>query len=454
MRRRFSKTFKIVIGIIASLVVLILLVFVIGWITDLISKPSIRKAADEARLYFVSLKRDEPGNAWDYYSEAVKKCKTIETGEILGKYRDGRKEATPAVMKVILDNLDVIEKIEEGAKQDYYCYPYDYEKGILIEFPDFMSFRKAAELVASKSLYDLENGRTDVALDELFSVMTFGKQIATGAPMLIDQMMGTIVVDRALKILEMGIASGTFSEGQLENISEFLDDLEKHWPMLAYAFGSEVKLSQLSLGANAGKDVVSTVVWGNEKSGGGFVRMFLLRLLCWRSFFSPYRSIHKSLAFMEAFSSDLEKIERDILEGEKDKRLEEQEMAALNKRIDDYKRGNFFFRITAPNYETMLERKLMYITEIRIAIVSSQIETYRFRRGRFPQNLSEIAESMLVDFNTGKLWQYTKYGDSVTVFSPGPDLESKKDDITISLSKMGIKKFLERKRKHQTVQSK
>jgi len=453
MHRRFSKTFKIIIGIIASLLVLILLVFVIGWVTDLISKPAIKKAADEARLYFVSLKRDDPGNAWDYYSEAVKKCKAVESTKILSKYLDGIIEITPAVMKAILDNLDVVEKIEEGAKQDYYYYPYNYEKGILIEFPDFTSFRKAAELVASKSLYDLESGRGDVALDELFSVMTFGKHVATGAPMLLDQITGTIIVDRALKILEMGIASGTFDEGQLENISEFLDDLEKHWPMLAYAFSSEVKLSQLSLEANAGKEVMLAAIWGNRESGGGFVRMFLLRLLCWRSFFSPYRSIYKSLAFMEAFSSDLEKTERDILEGKKDNTSKKQEVDALNKGIEDFKRRNFFFRITAPNYENMLKRKFVYITKLRIAIASSQIETYKLRRGRFPQNLSEIAESMLVDFNTGKLLQYTNYGDSVTLFSPGPDLERIRDNVTISLNHLGIRKFLERKRKNQPVQS-
>ncbi|GAJ22062.1 unnamed protein product, partial [marine sediment metagenome] len=69
--RRFSKGFQVIICIIGSLVGLILLLFVLGLITDWFTHPSIERAGKEALKDLMSLKRDEPGNAWNYYSAAI-----------------------------------------------------------------------------------------------------------------------------------------------------------------------------------------------------------------------------------------------------------------------------------------------------------------------------------------------------------------------------------------------
>ena len=71
MARRFSKTFKAIIGTFLAIVGLILLVLLIGVIVDKVTQPSIKRAGDEALEYLTNLNRAEPGNSWDFYSVAI-----------------------------------------------------------------------------------------------------------------------------------------------------------------------------------------------------------------------------------------------------------------------------------------------------------------------------------------------------------------------------------------------
>ncbi|MBA7594558.1 hypothetical protein ES703_01502 [subsurface metagenome] len=119
----------------------------------------------------------------------------------------------------------------------------------------------------------------------------------------------------------------------------------------------------------------------------------------------------------------------------------------LKKRMNNYAAKNHIFSVLMPNIIPMYRRILRTITKIRMLYLSSIISSYRLEKGRFPLNLEEIAEDLVVDFNTGKMWEYTNYEDSVTIFSPGPDISDRKDDISITLTRMGIKKYLAKRRK-------
>lgn len=61
------------------------------------------------------------------------------------------------------------------------------------------------------------------------------------------------------------------------------------------------------------------------------------------------------------------------------------------------------------------------------------ISSYRIKDGHFPQNLDKIGGDIAMDFNTGKMWEYSNYGDSVTIFSPGPSSLKMDDDISLTL---------------------
>ncbi|TES93458.1 MAG: hypothetical protein E3J87_02295 [Candidatus Cloacimonadota bacterium] len=443
MARRSSKTFRVIIGIIVAIVGLTLLVLLIGVIVDKVTQPSIKRAGDEALEYLTNLKRDEPGNAWDFYSLAIEKSRDIKSDKILSRYLNGNIEVTQEIMKTILDNLEIIEKIMEGARQEFYSYPYEYEKGAEAELPDYMSLRKAVSVTCAKAFYDLENGRTDASLNGLFSVMIVGKHIASGAPMLIDQMIGIVIVDKALKVLEIGISSGTFNDSQLESIAEFLVDLEKHWPLLSTALDGDSKTMKISFAKS--QKGYSSLFFGSE-SESKFIRVFVFRFICWRHFFSPKLSFLRGFKYMEDYISELKEIEEESMKWEKRAEAKKRE-DELQEKIKVYCKRNLLFGFVIPNVFSMHRRKLEYITKIRMLHLSSEISSFRLESGRFPQSLEEIAKYLVVDFNTGKVWEYTNYEDSVTIFSPGPDISDKKDDISITLTGLGIKQYLAKRRK-------
>ncbi len=444
--RRFSKGFQVIICIIGSLVGLILLLFVLGLITDWFTHPSIERAGKEALKDLMSLKRDEPGNAWNYYSAAIEKYKDIKPDKIPYRYLEGKIEITPNVIKIIEESKDIIGIIKEGTKQDFCSIPYNYEKGVAADIPDFMSLRRTTDIICAKSLSELEMGHTEEALDNIFSVATVGKDIAAGAPVLISQMIGTVIFLQVNHVLEIGIASGVFNSSELETISEFLDEIERFWPMLSTALDGETKSLKITLSQSYRNFETSLPVWwSNIKIR--FYAEFAARFFCWRYIFSPKRATLCSIRLMDSIINELKEMESETVKMTIKEETDIKAIDLLKKRMNNYAAKNHIFSVLMPNIIPVYRRILRTITKIRMLYLSSIISSYRLEKGRFPLNLEEIAEDLVVDFNTGKMWEYTNYEDSVTIFSPGPDISDRKDDISITLTRMGIKKYLAKRRK-------
>ena len=448
MARRASSFFKILISIVGIIIGVILLIFIIGIICDKSTESSIQKAGDESLEYLGSLKRNEDGNAWDFYSIAIEKSRDIKSDRTLSQYLEGDKEIIAEILEVISNNQEVIDNIREGARQDYYSYSYNYEEGVAIVFPDFLVLRRAVDITCIKALYDLENGRNEIALDGIFSVIIVGNHIASGAPVLLDQMIGSVIADKALKIVEIGISSSTFNDRQTEDISEFLNDMDRHWPLFSTAMDGETKLLKISF-AKLQKDFESLFSgwWDNIEIT--FLRKLAVRAFCWKYFFSPKRATQCSIKFMDGIISQIDEIERKTLSLVNEDEIDRKAEYEIEKQMKNYARKNPIFRIIIPNLLQMYHRKLQIITRIRMLQIANSITSHRFKKGKFPHSIEEIATELIVDFNTGKAWEFTNYGDSVTLFSPGPNISDKKDDISITLTKMGIKKYLEKKWKEK-----
>ncbi len=445
MPRRLPKTLKIPFIIVAVIAGIVLIISGIGAIFDRSAYHVILVDAEDALAYFSRFHYDDDGNAWEYYSEAAEKADSFGSDRELFRYLSGEIEITYNSMKTILNNLEIIELIREGAKQDYYSYPYEFEKGIAAEIPSYIGLLRAVDITCIKALYDMENGRNDTALENLFGAMMAGKHVASG-PMVMDYMVGFSLVKRGLKVLRIGIASGAFNEEQLGGISEFLDDLEKHWPSLSEAIGAEAKRMRITFAGASAKDIGLTVFGGDQDADHfGFVQMFIVRLFCWRSFFSPYRSLHTCFVFMDEIFEELEKIESNAMDSLTDK-IEDKTFVALQGKVDSFRKKNFFFNIAAPDYGRMLRKKMKEMMGIRLIHTSSLVAAYRLEKGDFPESIEELAKHLIVDLGTGKQWQYTNYADSVIILIPGLDDEDADDALSIILTGLGIKRYLDDKR--------
>ncbi len=443
MARRFSKTLKAIITILIVIAAIIIVITVTGMIADRTVLGEVAQAGEKAEAYFAHMVRGEGGNAWDYYARAMEAAEDIASdGELTG-YLDGEKEAAPELIQAVLDNPEIIEYLQEGTHQEYCMAPHDYAKGLGSPLPEYIALRHAASIACVKALYDLENGRSDDAIALLFSVMIVGKHIAS-SPMIIDQMIGFAMVGRGMRVLKIGIASRAFNKRQLGEIAEFLDDLDKHWPMLTDAIVGDINLMRISF-ASYGERVTSLLVMGDESAGHlGFVRLFALRVLCWRDWFSPIRAIHSSLSFFEALEDDLLSYEQVLLDETASQDSVKRRLTSIERGIDAFRKRNIWFALSCPEYTSLFKQKVEWLTTVRMLGLSSSLASHREVEGGFPEALAEIAPHLVVDLRTGKPWAYENFGDSARIMSTDSD---GLDTLSITVTKMPIEEYLAKIRK-------
>jgi hypothetical protein len=442
MAKKLSKTFKALIAIVVVLVAIVVIITVTGLIGDKTVSGAVEQAGKEAEMYFAHMDRDGEGNAWHYYAKAMKAAEGIASDRELIGYLDGKEEPTHELMQSILDNLEIIEYLEEGTRQEYCMLPHEYERGLESPLPEYVALRRAVSIACVKALYDLENGRSEEALALLFSTMIVGKHISS-SPMIIDQMVGSALVGRSMEVLKIGIASRAFDQKQLGEIAEFLDDLEKHWPMFTDAILADIDLMRISF-ARYGQNITSLLVMGNESTEHlGFMRMLALRLLSWHDWFSPIRAIHSSLSFFEGLEDELRTYESVLLDETASKDSVQRRWTPIETRIASFRKRNFWFGLSCPEYASMFKQRAERITMIRMMGLSSLLASHRHATGGFPEKLVEIAPHLIVDIRTREPWEYMNYGDSARISSPGID----GDTMSITVTNMSIGQYLEKLRR-------
>jgi hypothetical protein len=444
MRRRSSAVFRFFLIFFIIIIGFWGVVSLIGWIGDKSFERKILADGENAQKELNSLLRTGPGNAWEFYSRAIEKARSIKSDRTLSRFLDGDEEIVAEVLEVIKNHQEVIDNIREGARQDYYSYPYKYEQGIAIENPEYLILRRGIDITCIKALYDLENGRSEIALDLLFSVMMVGKHLSTDSPLPYDQLMGFSFIHKAAQVLGIGISAGAFNEHQLEEISVFLADLEIHWPAVATTLKNDLNLVRVTYGYL--HPAVGDLLFSDDVEAT-FLRRFILRLMCWRYLFSPKKALYSSSGMFEEVINDLENIENEEVDTKEKKKRVLESIRMIEMKIKEFKRRNIVFSMMEPIYLSVYKKKLREITKIRLLHISSRIRLFRTREKRFPENVKELAKDLIIDFNTGEEWRYESFGDSVTLSSPGFYDEDKSDDISITLTVKGIKKYLENKRR-------
>jgi hypothetical protein len=302
-----SKSFKITFTVLIVIVGCVLLVSIIGAIVDGSTKSKIMKAHDEALEYLSQYRKTGEGNAWGFYSKACEKARSIDVD--FKPYLNGDIEITPEMMASILDNLEVITTMMAGSKMEFYSYPYEFEKGVSAQLPNFMSYRKATDLMLAKSLYDMERAKGTVSVDNLLTTMLVGKHIGSGVPLLIDHMIAIAIENQSLEVLEIGLSSGAYSKSEVERINSFLDRLEKEWPRIGWVIDGEVKMMDISA-ADIIKNPGSFLTIAETLTGaaGDVFRLFFLRLLCWRNFFSINLTLYRAEKFVHETIEDRDRV--------------------------------------------------------------------------------------------------------------------------------------------------
>lgn len=444
MARRFSKGFKITMSIIGVLVGFILLVMVVGAIGDASARSKLEEIRNGSLAFLESHIRTEKGNAVEYFTEAAEYAADVTIG--FYPYLDGESEIGAELTKAILDNLDAIAKIEQGAQMEFFSYPYEYHKGAAAELPEYFNLNKAIRLTCAKALYDLEQGRGDTSLDALFNVLSAGKLVASDTPVIFDVAMGNSFAMQSLRILYLGLASGAYNQKQLERIDLSLRQFGNEWPMASLSLEGEV-CGMAIIFFDALKHPAALLQMGEliSNSIGDVFQLFIFRLVCWRYFFSPTRMYLSAHETMNEIVDGFKAIEEMPLIGEN---LEERssKRTELREALKQSLESNMLLSLTFPNVFGIYSRRLETITHIHAARLCCAIFAFQRDNRRFPVDLEELGGDIIYDFNTGRMWEYKNNGDSATISSPGPDPEGTRDDISLTLTNLGIKQYLKEKR--------
>jgi hypothetical protein len=444
MVKGFSRSFKVTLGIIGVIVAFILLVMLVGAIGDASSRGKLAEIRDSSLAFLKSHIREDEGNAVDYFLEAA--ALAADADADASPYLNGLSEISPSLTKDILENLDAIARITQGAKMEFYSYPYDYQKGAAAELPDYFNLSKAIKLTCAKALFDLEKGRSDNSLDALFDCLRAGKLIASGTPVLFDVAIGNSFAMRSLEVLHLGLASGCYDQGQLERIDAVLTEFEEEWPLVGLSLEGEV-CGMAIIFFDALKHPAALLEVGEMlgNSFGDVFRLFVFRLVCWRFLFSPSRMYLGAHEDMNAIVDTFKEIEGMPMNRE-NREDWDRKRAAFREDIEQRVEGNLLLNLTFPNVFAIYNRRLETITAIRAARLCCAIRAFQRDNRRFPVNLQELGGDIIYDFNTGKVWQYQNNGDSATIASPGSIPDGTKDDIAITLTNLGIAGYLKQLR--------
>jgi len=432
---KLSKDFKFMVRVIVSIFGLFVFFIIVGFVVDCCTYPAMKRIGNKALESLISQSKKKSGNAWDYYLSAIEMSENIESNKMLEMYLDDRIEVTPEIKGVIKASEAAIKKMKQGSKMTYCSIPYDYEKGLKLKIPDFLTLRNLVKILCVESLHKIRNGETEEGISDLLCVMNLGKHIECAAPLLLDQMIGSFYISEALKVLKIGLSTGLFNDDELKQIHSSLAQVEEDLPFLSTALEGEEKKIKVSF-AHFSIWKTSRVILLMSSEGAEKPLVFEklgLRLSCWRYFFSPRLAAVKSFGFMDKVVQRMKEIENKSNSNSRNANLAIKPEELLQEKMNRYTRINPVFRIIDVNVMHLFHRKLRCITRIKVLQLACNLCSYNLENGHFPKYLEDIGDDIILDFNTGKKWEYSNWIDSITVFSPGPNSLTTKDDISVTL---------------------
>ncbi|MCK4575210.1 hypothetical protein KAU34_02245 [candidate division WOR-3 bacterium] len=405
---------------------------IIGPVVDRITYPQLKKEAEKALQYFDEVSVDDTSNAWFYYSRAGEQFDDSAWHKEVYQYIDGKIEITPHILSAIRENKQALELLRDGTKCDFCKIPYNPEIWAPSSFSMSSSnLDEIVDIAYAQSLFNLENMNNEKAIADIFSIMTISEHVASNGHA-IDYMMGCWFFYQSYKLLKMGLESGVFDEVQLEIISNKLKVFEEEWPKFARVLEIEAKSTLMMLSESR-----------KEITARQFMAMMFLRYINWKHFFSFNFAILGGYRFMNELSDELEEKEDiDSLIFNFDDNLEKD----IEERIRNYSLKNLMYGIGLANIVRLYERKLSILTKIRILHLCSEVQRYKLRNGHYPPSIDDFDRKISIDLNSGEYFSYTNYGDSVIVSSSGNDPTEQKDDVSLTLTNIGIKRYLKRKR--------
>jgi|GEM_PF-2943204 len=429
-----KKFLKILGTIFVVCIGLILLVNLIGIITNFIVSPQIEKYKKEAEEFIASLKNEyrKPqiagslieGNAYDYYKKAIDGVKDLSDRDkhLLSVYLNENKTDSISVIKRIIRQYDkVLENIDQGVKRAYCTIPIDYSKGFEAELPPIISITKISDLnLAQVKLMDSGKDQINAIQTNLLFAFDIGSM-----KILLGKMASYAIINRTNQITNQLVQTKKMGIDGLNEITSLYLMVSNNIPGIKDALDVE----WIGLVGSQPEKLFWYSYGGSYKSPS-ILRLMFGRFLLWRFFFS------EKLLFIDA----IKKIKdfQNLQEGIEEKSW--QEASLVFKKIEEEceKSNNTIIQIALPSNYKIFLRRFETKTRVKLTALVSSIEKYRLKYKRLPEKLTEVVfeQNFLLDPFNNQEFKYTKTTGFYQVYSVGENLVDDSgtgDDIVMKI---------------------
>ncbi|MEK7486182.1 MAG: hypothetical protein AABZ60_17805 [Planctomycetota bacterium] len=305
-------------------------------------------------------------------------------------------EAKTAIAKHLAQNEDAFKILRQGLAMKQFRYCPDYTLGFNAKIPNLLGMRKITNLLMLKTLFHLENGESEEAIQSILEGFALSHSFSND-PMLIMYMIQTALIRANIESLEHLLNRMDISEKNNLEFSSLLQSLEEP-ESLGHSLETELctgldSFNQLALSPGGKISYLSGAVEND--------RIFYLERMktVIDNNYAPLQDRAKGIQDLSNMESEIENS------------------------------SNLFHSITQmlmPSFHKICATGLERIMILRNAQVALAVERYRLANQKLPEQLSElvplyIKEELLLDLFDHKSIRYKKLSKGYLVYSVGED---------------------------------
>lgn len=352
------------------------------------------------------------------YQEAFEKLNLSDEdedalGDLLSSMaRPQRREAPPlgTIEQIIANNAAVIALTERASKYSRCRFPLDWEAGHAMTVAHLSELRKCALLLEAKAALQIERGEASEALHTIETGLSMCEAVGD-EPTLISQLVRysiASILGRPLRValdekVSTAACRGLFDYlAEMEFMQSFVHSLWGERVMGIHMFDAVREDPERGMAMMLGADAANGDNFYATPGGQSILNVdeaMYLRLMA-----------------------------RKIAAAEKSSWDSREELAEIDRQIEDLSFPHIVTAIMLPVYARATEKRDQTIARVGLAQVALALKAYKNEKGEYPESLAQLPEviewaDLPEDPFSGQDFIYRREGEGFLVYSIGADLE-------------------------------
>ncbi len=303
----------------------------------------------------------------------------------------------------LADNAQSLELLHKASRIKNCRFPVDYTEGFNSRINYLGDFRQSIRLVALEAALYALNNQSDAAIDSISTLFALARFLEK-EPLIISQLVRIACQAQALGALEYAIHQVKFSDQQLTDLSQKVENAKNQGAML-YGFAGE---------RACGMDIFTKPTQQKLDVLGGTVPPIRLMFL--------YTAIgmagQDAMIYLDIMSKSVQACKLPLKE-----RLEV--VKSIDTEMREIPEIRYLAKAMTPAVARVTEIDCRTMARLDAAFAAIAVERYRLANGKLPESLNDIVpefiESIPIDPFDTKPLKYKKLDPGFVIYSIGED---------------------------------